>query len=209
MELDNQALIAQLSDFGYSTEYEDDSAITVPCSTPWNAPEVGYETNLLSPSEAIKTEIFSFGMLCAWVLFREELSNQFPIALDLADNPTLEESAGKQNFRTIDGLKTMDKIRPFCRSHVKSLESPTSGQKEGLMKLFEMTLAPDPVDRATDFQVVSEVLKNIPDGIRSNPEADVAEWILTEEITPGTIEDHESEFQQHHDFQVLKTFIVS
>ncbi|OCK98961.1 uncharacterized protein K441DRAFT_693173 [Cenococcum geophilum 1.58] len=205
-DLNGQALTAQLSDFGYSTEYEDDSAITVPCSKPWNAPEVCYESNLLSPSEAIKTDIFSFGMLCAWVLFREELSNQFPIALDLADNPTLE-GAGKHNFRTIDGLKTMDKMRPFCRSQVGSLESPTSGQKEGLMKLFEMTLAPDPVDRATDFQVVSEVLKNIPDGIRSNPEFDVTEWIPTEEIIPGTIEDHENEFQQHHDFQISESIL--
>ena len=61
-------------DFGYSTRYtEDNPSIQVPISEPWNAPEHGRLERMWTPSEAKKLDCFSFGFLCLWILFEEDL----------------------------------------------------------------------------------------------------------------------------------------
>ncbi|RTE78465.1 hypothetical protein BHE90_007067 [Fusarium euwallaceae] len=66
--------VAKLSDFGFSV-FASTKSLKLGGTTPWKAPEIEarQEHTLL---QAKRTDLFSFGMLCLWVLFRGELSER-------------------------------------------------------------------------------------------------------------------------------------
>jgi serine/threonine protein kinase len=79
------ALVPKLADFGYSTMSLSDMPIYLPKSKPWTAPEHHHRGfNMLS---ARRMDVYSFGMLCLWLLFRDQFSNKtsfllWPCAMD-------------------------------------------------------------------------------------------------------------------------------
>lgn len=61
---------AKVIDFGYSAWYIDDKdRLEIRGTEIWNAPEHGSCPSFWTLSEAINSDIFSFGMLCFWLLF--------------------------------------------------------------------------------------------------------------------------------------------
>ena len=63
----------KVADFGYSTLATDDEGTAyLPKSRPWNTPE--HHFGEFTAAEAKKTDVYSFGMLCLWVLFGNNLS---------------------------------------------------------------------------------------------------------------------------------------
>ncbi|RSL60679.1 hypothetical protein CEP53_005382, partial [Fusarium sp. AF-6] len=66
--------VAKLSDFGFLV-FASTKSLKLGGTTPWKAPEIEarQEHTLL---QAKRTDIFPFGMLCLWVLFRGELSER-------------------------------------------------------------------------------------------------------------------------------------
>jgi hypothetical protein len=52
----------------------------MPKSEPWNAPEYRKECK---PADGQKVDVFSFGMLCLWLLFEEKLSTVFALVFAL------------------------------------------------------------------------------------------------------------------------------
>lgn len=74
------AFIANVTDFGYSTRYiSEEQRIRLPKSIPWNAPENDRSAREWKPSEARKTDIYSFGLLCFWLLFEPYLCGLKPL----------------------------------------------------------------------------------------------------------------------------------
>lgn len=70
----------QLADFGYSTRYmSENDEIRLPISRPWNAPEVDRTNRSWTPSEAKQADLFSFALLCTWVLFEPRLSSEYDV----------------------------------------------------------------------------------------------------------------------------------
>jgi serine/threonine protein kinase len=65
---DSRGFVPKVTDFGYSTLCaRNDSRIIMPRSVPWVAPE--WHHRGFSFEEATKMDMFSFGMLCFWLLF--------------------------------------------------------------------------------------------------------------------------------------------
>lgn len=62
---------AKLSDLGHSIPFcNDDDCVLMACSRPWQAPEHSHrETYQLS--DMISMEVYSFSMVCLWLLFHE------------------------------------------------------------------------------------------------------------------------------------------
>ena len=61
-------ITVKVADFGYSTLTVGDSGkVILPKSRPWNAPE--HHPGEFNTQEAKKTDVYSFGMLCLWLLF--------------------------------------------------------------------------------------------------------------------------------------------
>ncbi|KAH8592616.1 kinase-like domain-containing protein, partial [Bisporella sp. PMI_857] len=60
--------VPKVADFGFSTRFRaEDDLIYIPESIPWNAPERTHRA--FTPSSAVKMDIYSFGLLCLWILF--------------------------------------------------------------------------------------------------------------------------------------------
>ncbi|CAD6584160.1 MAG: hypothetical protein ASARMPRED_001618 [Alectoria sarmentosa] len=67
---DSAAYVAQVTDFGYSTMHTD-HLIHMPRSRGWNAPE--WHHRGFTYRDAEKMDVYSFGLLCLWLFFFDEL----------------------------------------------------------------------------------------------------------------------------------------
>ncbi|KAL6909112.1 kinase-like domain-containing protein [Trichoderma evansii] len=132
-ETDNK-VNTRVTDFGYSTLHAKNSAeaqIRLPFSVPWNAPEtVADRDRLFSVHDAKLTDIYSFGMLCAWVLFRDSLQSM------------IEFSSMKDNGRLIQ----------FLQGEVHKVAGLDPIQKKSLSNFFSSAIALDPKHRQLDLQ---------------------------------------------------------
>ena len=70
--------VAKVADFGFSTCFRGDhDLISMPKSIPWNAPEYHYRS--FEPPAAKRMDIYSFGMLCLWLIFGVSSSATMPL----------------------------------------------------------------------------------------------------------------------------------
>ena len=190
MDFDGVA-VPQVADFGYSATYTSiELTVVVSRTAPWHAPEVGRRMDGYLPIEAIRTDIFSFGMMCLWVLFGCDVVNHYGITRDFANNHKCGEDAHDPSFKIINQLKEQDELRSFCRDQIQSLDLEP-GQSEHLTKLFEMTLSPNATDRASSLQQILEHLNSF---LRSKlgDQAEPMVYNVAEDVA----------LRQHYDFEV-------
>jgi len=102
-------------------------------SWPWTAPEVSKEDFLLSFLEARRADYFSFGMLCLWLLFTDDLSSDLGGDDDLKKLAKLKDEEGLQMF----ALNLASKTTGTSEKHSQEL-------REGLAFFFKWTLETDP-----------------------------------------------------------------
>ncbi|KAK7943800.1 TPR-like protein [Apiospora aurea] len=122
---------AKAIDFGFSSRYvNDDDVLRLARTPPWDAPEVRKYTEF-KPIDARKADVFSFGMLCLWVLFEQNLSSENSIWSQL--HPQLETRDAMARLAT---LKADNKL--FLR--------------EQLRRFFELSLGIDPNTRPSNLQ---------------------------------------------------------
>ncbi|OAL51489.1 hypothetical protein IQ07DRAFT_563599 [Pyrenochaeta sp. DS3sAY3a] len=196
LDIDHEFVAPKLCDFGYSTAYTDpNSTITVSRTIPWNAPEVGNNMGGYLPQEAVKTDVFSFGMLCLWTLFCKQFEGTLGIASDFTD---ISGSQGQSpTFKRITRLKLEDQLRPFCRDAIEFLALEPK-QKESLNQLFDITLSPDPHRRASDVDQARVLLDQCL--------ADPSGWPFGE--TPqGDAGIEQIDMEQHFDFQISASIV--
>ncbi|KAJ6258751.1 hypothetical protein Dda_6804 [Drechslerella dactyloides] len=70
---DEIGVTVKVTDFGYSTMYSGDRDIKVPMSVPWDPPDFKRMKRIFKPPVAKGMDVYSFGVLCLWVLFHEKL----------------------------------------------------------------------------------------------------------------------------------------
>ncbi|KAF5610581.1 serine threonine kinase [Fusarium tjaetaba] len=132
----NGGLVAKVTDFGFATlqvTASTDGRIELPISNPWNAPEVCLEEDY-SLHQARLTDIYSFGLLCLWLLF--------------ADSP--------QILDRISTAKSEGQLLPFAHSQVQTLTGLNQDDKRSLCGFFNATISHDPNDRSLDLQKCME-----------------------------------------------------
>ena len=102
------ALIAKVHDFGYSTAYKhEDDLVKLPKSEGWQAPE--FVDHRIKPAQARKMDVFSFGLVCLWLLFEPYFSGikSLPSEADWAV-PCFNSSLG-QVEHVFGRLKSMER----------------------------------------------------------------------------------------------------
>lgn len=128
----------RVTDFGYSTLHAINSSeaqIRLPFSVPWNAPETTVDRDrLFSVHDAKKTDIYSFGMLCAWVLFHNSLRS------------TLKLSTLKEDGRLFQSIQEW--------IYIEADLGPL--QKKSLTNFFSSAIAFDPKHRQLNLQEAME-----------------------------------------------------
>lgn len=141
--------IARIADFGYSTRFTDeDELIALPHSWPWYAPEHN-ERDKFKPAQARKTDIFSLGMLCLWVLFEKYLSGMTPLPQESqwAKEYSQEKEHENLSMRTLQALKQDDKLALLGQQLVQAETDLDKDKRHALAHFLSTSLACNPDKR--------------------------------------------------------------
>jgi len=124
--------------------------VFLPKARPWNAPE--HHFGGFTPPEAKLTDVYSFGMLCLWVLVG---------SVPVVQNSTEYEFKGSTGALTsLEQLKYDDKMEHFANQLMESmsLESINAEHRTRLKEFFSLTIALNPTKRTSDFGKLLDLL---------------------------------------------------
>lgn len=139
---------ARVSDAGYSTQWvNEEDRIKMPKSWPWYAPE--HDRDRFKPAQARKMDIFSFGMLCLWVLFEKYLSGITPLPQDVSWAERYFQGKEKTHLskNTLEDLKRGDELTMFAQQLVLAERNIDNDKKQTLERLFRTSLGCNPDER--------------------------------------------------------------
>ncbi|XXH05373.1 Chitinase 2 [Hypoxylon texense] len=165
---------AKIIDFGYSGQYADsDHPLSLFGTELWNAPEHKNHTRQWTFQEATRADLFSFGMLCLWLLFEPYISGRvssLPQSLRSANT-----ALSRSGFDTLRTLKEAGALRT-CAQQLLSLDAALDqGNKSALEEFFESSLNPeDPAEREiglSGFMARFDAQRNTLKAMLSNPKA--------------------------------------
>ena len=150
-------ITVKVTDFGYSTLTVGESGkVFLPKSRPWNAPEHHFEG--FEAHEAKKTDVYSFGMLCLWVLFGNCLPD---LPQTTADGVTGLISFDVPFFPSrptlLECLKNEDRL-VYIANLLGSIPSLDAKYTIRLKEIFSLTLPHDPRKRTCDLAKVIGLL---------------------------------------------------
>lgn len=144
--------IAKVIDFGYSSRFaNEDEDILLPCSWPWNAPE---SYSRCKPTQARKMDVFSFGMLCLWVIFENYLSGTVPFPEEARWAEQYFENAENESRSKslLDELKRSDKLSSLSRQLITAAPDLEENQKITLLQFFDACLVHNPELREANLK---------------------------------------------------------
>ncbi|KAF9771362.1 hypothetical protein IL306_010989 [Fusarium sp. DS 682] len=137
---------AKVIDFGFSSRYvDDDDLLRLARTPPWDAPELRKYTEV-KPIDARRADVFSYGMLCLWILFEQSLSSDDITWLQL--NSQLETTDDLVRLAT---LKADNKLISFTDQMLER-ENLENEKKEQLQDFFELSLDINPNLRPNTLQ---------------------------------------------------------
>lgn len=138
---------AKLADFGYAgwaIGNTDNILVHPPRSWPWNAPE--YHHRGFTVSAAIRMDVYSFGLLCLWLLFFDKQSLITAADIKNGSQWPLED------FETLNSMKYEDTLRDFACVQVESTQGLSANEKRDLIYFFMSAIVNDPHERASDLK---------------------------------------------------------
>lgn len=144
----------KIADFGFSVrDVQDNTRIVFPKSPPWDAPECNKYPEFTS-AQAVKADVFSFGMLCLWVMFEEYLSGvlSLPGVLQLAINTPQIYEDKYRSVEVLDNIKKRRSLVQLASELVMAEASLDMERKHALQQFFTGCLADDPQSRDIDIQ---------------------------------------------------------
>ena len=153
-------VVAKMADFGHSflPHAGDENVLFRPAkSWPWYAPE--YHHRGFPIAQGQKQDAYSFGMLCFWVVFYEELLAE---AQNILDRKGVSSSAPEQNrhvYTLLENWKREGNLEAIALKKVTARFSHL--EKDILTQLFQFTLACDPEKRGESFMKFECLLKPV------------------------------------------------
>ncbi|KAH7357598.1 hypothetical protein BKA66DRAFT_552783 [Pyrenochaeta sp. MPI-SDFR-AT-0127] len=132
---------ARVTDFGYSNRFtSEDDLVPIPKSWPWCAPE--HDRDRFTPGQARKMDVFSFGMLCFWVLFENYLSGTMPLPEEVRwAEQYVQIKEQRSSKHVLDVLKRDDKLALLAEQLVLTEHVADEKVKKALVCFFRATLA--------------------------------------------------------------------
>ena len=154
-------IVAKVADFGFATCFQsEDDLVSIPISVPWNAPE--HHGGRFRPEQAKQMDVFSFGMLCFWLLFAVGSLSNLPL------HPgTIPESG---QLVTFDPCKPEKNLLQLWKRNNKLVDwicwlvcedvHNDDNTKKRLIRFFQSTLTLASRLRCTDFEQLVGLLKS-------------------------------------------------
>ncbi|KAI1109423.1 kinase-like domain-containing protein [Nemania sp. NC0429] len=148
---DGGRVVPKVADLGYSTFwYSDVDPIRIPQSWPWYAPECN-EFPDFDKKQAIRADIFSFGMVCMWLLFERYLSGVDPIDMSLEEAGKFFNRGPKHESSNVLGqLKSEGILNTVVNQLVAADTGLDMATKEMLKGFFTSCLAYKSEERRND-----------------------------------------------------------
>jgi serine/threonine protein kinase len=153
---------AKVADFGFATCFQgENDLVSMPRSVPWNAPE--YHDGRFRPKQAKQMDVYSFGLLCFWLLFKAGTT----VDLSLPPDATFEigqhvnfgqEEPGKNLLQL---WKKDSRLADWVCWLVCEARRFDNSLKDRLISFFRFTLAVMPQSRSMDFEQLLGLL--VPD----------------------------------------------
>ena len=127
---DSKQYVAKVADFGYSTWLGGtNDAVLMPRTPHWTAPE--WHHRPIHSASAIKMDVYSFGLLCLWLLFYHS-----------------GETAHRKFYETLQsGQATLT----VAHQLVAEATDISDEQRCNLHQLFDLSLATDPAKRCSNL----------------------------------------------------------
>lgn len=150
-EHEPNSYVARVADFGYSTRFCGEfDLIKMPKSRPWNAPE--HHRREFHASKAKKMDIYSFGVVCLWLLFEGNSSLPF--------NSQTSWTGGQfASFKDVLKSQTdADSLLRFSIGLVEENGDFNRDMKTRLSHFFDCTLTSDPDKRSADLDRLLHLL---------------------------------------------------
>ncbi|KAH8896841.1 kinase-like protein [Thozetella sp. PMI_491] len=151
------AFAAKVADFGYSAWHASGSErIELPRSWPWYAPECD-EYPEFTVQQALRADVFSFGMLCLWLLFDSYLSGARPL-------PEPAQPRGwfglddKESLERLSVLKIRGDLSRFTTALVTAEPGLDPSTRLMLQQFLCQSLADAPTSRPMNAQQSMECL---------------------------------------------------
>lgn len=159
---DDGSWTGRVADFGFSSIGDQ---VVLPKSWPWYAPEWD-EYPEFTFQQAIKSEIFSFGMVCLWIVFENVLSS-FPSLSEGAKSTRVGRSENdlQSTLKLLADLKSKDALGSLATRLVMQESEQGRLGCEAIPRLetfFSRCLAHDPALRAI---YLDDVLSSIDIGL--------------------------------------------
>ena len=124
----------------------DKGRVRLPRSSPWSAPEVTDTEITFSVEEAKRADIYSFALLCLWILFKD-----VPQLDDILDSLGLSANVMEyHNPLWVQKLKEGKKLREFVIMAITQSDGLDQDEKEGLGSFFNWALIDNPSERVKD-----------------------------------------------------------
>jgi len=139
----------KVTDFGYSTLAAGESGMVIlPKSRPWNAPE--HHFGEFDALQAKKTDVYSFGMLCLWILFENSLRH---IPQTSAEGATelISFNASPGPHTLLERLKDEDAVAHIANQLIESMSCLNTEHRIRLKEFFNLTLQYNPEKRSSDL----------------------------------------------------------
>jgi len=142
----------KVADFGYSTLAVGDAKnICLPKSRPWNAPE--HHFGEFTTHDAKQTDVYSFGMLCLWVVSRGA-----PI---LQNNTEYTFAASTGSCTMLEQLKYDDKLEQLANQLIDSIPPAeiNAEHRHRLKEFFSLAVPLNWTKRTSDLRRLMSLLR--------------------------------------------------
>lgn len=156
---EDSRVVARMADFGFATCSQGDyDRILLPKSEPWNAPE--HHNSDVLPMQAKQMDIYSFGMLCFWLLFEAGSPSNLPLpsnmTQEISQYISFERNEPERNLLQLwrKDYRLVDWICWLVREN-SHLENSV---KDRLIPFFWFTLTPEPQSRCANFRELFDLL---------------------------------------------------
>ncbi|KAA8903441.1 kinase-like domain-containing protein [Sphaerosporella brunnea] len=151
---DETGTTIKVADFGYSTLTAGEAGtVVLPRSRPWNAPE--HHFGDLKASEAKSMDVYSFGMLCLWILLGSRQSETLEGTPEFV---SFDVPHGRNQRTVLEESKVNDGMGDLVIKLLQTVPGLSQQHQARLKKFFSVAIAQKPENRTSDIPQLVNIL---------------------------------------------------
>jgi serine/threonine protein kinase len=156
---EQSAIEIKIADFGFSCfGAADEDDVQLSKTEPWEAPE--WDHRYWSVSEAKQMDVYSFGLLCLWLLFTSTTLGDYNLS-----GVTLSDAFLGQNHLALAWLQSVKMcggLLQLAEHLVEKKADIDDTTRAHLRRVFALSLVSDPQKRSTDMGIFVRLLCEVP-----------------------------------------------